>query len=57
MSTMLRFMQERVRKAVERDRRVEGRVEAISRVLWRWREQRLIVLVGLLALLDHLENK
>ena len=53
MSTMLRFMQERVRKAVERDRRVEGRVEAISRALWRWREQRLVVLVALLALLDY----
>jgi hypothetical protein len=53
MNAVLSFMKERVRKAVERDRRVEGRVEAISRVLWRWREQRLVILVALLALLDY----
>ena len=54
MSAVLSFMKERVRKAVERDRRAEGRVEAISRLLWRWREQRLVILVGLLALLDYI---
>jgi len=54
VSAVLSFMKERVRKAVERDRRAEGRVEAISRLLWRWREQRLVILVGLLALLDYI---
>jgi hypothetical protein len=53
MSAVLAFVRYRVRKAVERDRRAESRVEAISRTLWRWREQRLAALVGLLALLDY----
>ncbi len=53
MGAVLRLVKERVNKAVERDRRAEGRVEAASRVLWRWRESRLVVLVGLLALLDY----
>ncbi len=52
MSAVLRFVKARVRKAVERDRRAEGRVEAISRLLWPWREKWLIVLVSLLALMD-----
>jgi len=50
---VLRLVKERVRKAVERDRRAEGRVEAFSRFLWPWRERRLVALVGLLALLDY----
>ena len=52
MSAVLRFVKARVRKAVERDRRAEGRVEAISRLLWPWREKWLIALVSLLALMD-----
>jgi hypothetical protein len=39
--------------AVERDRRAERQVEAISRYLWRWQERRLVILVFLLALLDY----
>lgn len=53
MGGVLRLVKERVNKAVERDRRAEGRVEAVSRVLWPWRESRLVVLVALLALLDY----
>jgi len=53
MSAVLAFVRYRVRKAVERDRRAESRVESISRALWRWRERRLAVLVGLLSLLDY----
>ena len=52
MSAVLRFVKARVRKAVERDRRAEGRVEAISRLLWPWREKWLIALISLLALMD-----
>ena len=53
MGAVLRLLKERVNWALERDRRVEGRVGAVSRVLWPWRESRLVVLVGLLALLDY----
>jgi len=53
MGAVMRLLKKRVNKAVERDRRAEGRVEAVSRVLWPWRESRLVVLVGLLALLDY----
>lgn len=41
-------------KAFERDRRAEGRIEAVSRVLWPWRERRLFGLVCALALVDYL---
>lgn len=54
MGAVLRLVRKRVNKAVERDRRAEGRVAAVSRVLWPWRESRLVVLVGLLALLDYI---
>jgi len=47
------FVKRRLRKAVERDRRAEARIESISRVIWRWPEQRLVALVALLALLDY----
>jgi len=53
MGAVRRLIRERVNKAVERDRRAEGRVEAVSRLLWPWREPWLIALVGLLALLDY----
>jgi hypothetical protein len=53
MNTALRLVKERVKKAVERDRRAERHVEAVSRRLWPWGERRLIALVGIMALLDY----
>ncbi len=53
MGAVLRLVRERVNKAVERDRRAERRMGPASRVLWPWRESRLVVLVVLLALLDY----
>jgi len=50
---VLRLVKERVNKAAERDRRAERRMGPASRVLWPWRESRLVVLVGLLAVLDY----
>jgi hypothetical protein len=52
MSEVIAFVKYRCRKAVERDRRAEASIEAISRSLWRWRERRLALLVGVMALLD-----
>ena len=53
MSTVMRLMKERVRKAAERDRRSERYVGAISRRLWPWNERWLIALAGIMALLDY----
>jgi len=46
-------MKDRMRKAVERDRRAERYMETASRFLWRWREPWLLALVAFVALLDY----
>jgi hypothetical protein len=53
MSSVRQWMKGRLRKAVERDRQAERYVEAASRFLWRWREQRLLALVAIVAILDY----
>jgi hypothetical protein len=52
-NTVLQFMKDRMRKAVERDRRAERYMETASRFLWRWREPWLLVFVAFVALLDY----
>jgi hypothetical protein len=52
-NTVLQFMKDRMRKAVERDRRAERYMEAASRFLWRWREPWLLAFVASVALLDY----
>ena len=56
MSPVLQWMKGRVRKAVERDRRVENSVEKISRFLWPWTERQLLFFVGTVAALDYLST-
>jgi len=53
LNAVLRFIKDRLRKAVERDRQAERYVEAASRFLWRWREPWLLALVAFVALLDY----
>lgn len=53
MNAVLQFMKDRMRKAVERDRRAERYMETASRFLWRWRESRLLAFVAFVALLDY----
>lgn len=53
MSPVLQWMKYRVRKAVERDRRVEKYVERVSRLLWPWTERQLLFFVGAVAALDY----
>ena len=53
MSPVLQWMKYRVRKAVERDRRVEKYVEKVSRLLWPWTERQLLFFVGAAASLDY----
>ncbi len=45
-------MRDLFEKSVERDRGADPHVGAISRVLWPWRESRLLFLVGCMAALD-----
>ncbi len=53
MNAVLQFMKDRMRKAVERDRRAERYMETASRFIWRWRESRLLAFVAFVALLDY----
>ena len=53
MHIVLRKMKGMVNNALERDRRAEGHIEAVSRLLWRWQEIWLVILVGILAILDY----
>ena len=45
-----------IRKSIERDRGKDGYVEALSRLLWPWRESRLLVLVIFLFVLDYVST-
>jgi len=53
VNAVLQFIKDRMRKAVERDRRAERYMETTSRFLWRWREPWLLALVAFVALLDY----
>lgn len=46
----------RVRKDIERERRLERPVEGFSRALWPYPESKLIFYVGLLAVLDYVST-
>lgn len=56
MSPVLQWMKSRVRKAVERDRRVENSVQKISKFIWPWTERQLLFFVGTVAALDYLST-
>jgi len=53
MGSVLSFMKYRFRRAMERDRRAERHIEAISKLLWPWRESFLLALVAFLAIVDY----
>jgi len=53
MSPVLQWMKDRMKKAVERDRRAERYVEAASRLIWPWQERQLLFFVGVVAVLDY----
>ena len=56
MTALRRRLNYQVHRALERDRASEPRVEAVSRLLWRWRESRLLWLVVVLAALDYIST-
>ncbi|MDY6892930.1 MAG: hypothetical protein SVO26_04335 [Chloroflexota bacterium] len=53
MHITLKVMKGMVNNALERDRQVEGYVDTASRLIWRWQEMWLVILVGVLAILDY----
>lgn len=53
LDALLQFIKGRLKKAVERDRRAERYVEAVSKFLWRWREPWLLAFVAFMALMDY----
>ncbi len=53
VNATLQFVKDWLRKAREKDRRAERYVEAVSRVIWRWREPWLLAFVVFVALLDY----
>ena len=47
---------DRVRKNVERERKLERPLEKVSMLLWPWNESRLVLFVSLLAVLDYVST-
>jgi hypothetical protein len=56
MSVFLDKVKYKVHKSVEKERSLERPVEAFSRVLWPYAESKLVLFVGLLAILDYLST-
>jgi hypothetical protein len=56
MSEFLDRVKYRVHKSIEKERNLERPIEAFSRVLWPYAESKLVLYVGLLAILDYLST-
>lgn len=52
MKSISNIVKNRIRKNIERDRNLERPIEAFSRVLWPFRESKLVFYVSLLAIID-----
>ena len=52
----MRIFKNIIRKSIERDRANDRHVEALSRLLWPWRESRLLLLVIFLFVLDYIST-
>lgn len=49
-------MKDRIQSGFERERKIEPLLEKISRILWPWREYKLVLFVSLLAVLDYVST-
>ena len=56
MQKMLESMRARVKRANERDKKLERPVEKIARAVWPWRESKLILFVACLAVSDYVST-
>lgn len=56
MSVFLDRVKYRFQKGIEKERNLERPIESFSRVLWPYAESKLVLYVGLLAILDYLST-
>ena len=56
MPKILESMKYRLRKGIERERKLERPLEKASRFLWPWDESKLILFICLLAVLDYVST-
>ncbi len=56
MHRIFESMKERIRRGVERERKLERPLEKVSRLLWPWDETKLVLFVSLLAVLDYIST-
>ena len=56
MQTILESIRTRIKRAHERDKKLERPIEKVSRAIWPWRESNLILFVTLLAVADYVST-
>ena len=56
MQTILESIRTRIKRAHERDKKLERPIEKVSRAIWPWRESKLILFVTLLAVADYVST-
>jgi hypothetical protein len=56
MQTILESIRTRIKRAHERDKKLERPIEKVSRAIWPWRELKLILFVTLLAVADYVST-
>jgi magnesium-transporting ATPase (P-type) len=56
MQKMLESIKAGIKRANERDKKLERPIEKVSRTMWPWRESKLILFVGLLAVSDYIST-
>ena len=56
MQKMLESIKVRIKKANERDKKLEQPIEKVARAIWPWQESKLILLVVLLAISDYVST-
>ena len=56
MRRVLHLVKRRMQERLEYDRSIEQYVDTASRLLWPWREQWLLLLVGILVVLDYVST-
>ena len=56
MNKPFNFLEQRVKRSIERERALEHHFDAASRSLWPWQESKLLLLVSLVAMLDYIST-
>ena len=56
MQKMLESMRARLKRANERDKKLERPIERVAMAIWPWRESKLLLLVACLAVMDYVST-